>query len=577
MATEDYAITQTLEVFTDVDAGDTGAWGRLLSTNPKLPRSIDLISNEIVIGRAPSCDVSFDDKRISAKHCKIVRLVDERKGTGSKATQDVYLVEDLSTNGTFINKKKIGKGQKSVITTGAELALSLPTSTKDEGFLAFHFLECTRDEPGPAVDSSHIEAYYDIQKVLGTGNFASVNLAIKKSTGDRFAVKIIDKKKFFLEPNLRPEQLKDEVAILSSLKHPNIVQIVEVFETDEKMYLVMELVTGGELFDSIIEKGHFAENDARKCFAAILRAVSFLHQRGIAHRDLKPENILLAKKEDVTSVKISDFGLARIFGDNEAMKTMCGTPQYLAPEVLASQKTQSTYSKAIDCWSLGVILYILLCGCFPFFERKGRSMYTAIQKGEFSFPENLWKDMSTDSQDLIRNLLTVDPKKRFTAEQALQHRWVASVLSDTPSLKSLPSVAGLRDLFGSKFKAAAKAVMATSRISRGMSKRSLASGDTAVTTPITTIDTMRSGSGVTPMELTLQPQTTVAPMDVDVPRSTSVAAAGPADSESNADVPTKRRKRKSDGDAVGTVVDTQPKKAKSTVVRQTRARKRRDD
>jgi len=219
--------------------------------------------------------------------------------------------------------------------------------------------------------------------------------------------------------------LMDEVNILKTLKHPNIIGIHEVFETDTTLYLVLELVTGGELFDKIVGEGSFPEEKTRHYFKQMLDATAYLHGQGIAHRDLKPENILMKDKtSDI--LKVSDFGLSRCVGEAHFMKTICGTPQYVAPEILTASSTGG-YGVACDIWSLGVILYIMLVGHSPWDEDKPKSIFVQIKEGDFEFDPEEWDPISQSVKDLIKRLLTVDPEKRMTVTEALVDPWVTFV------------------------------------------------------------------------------------------------------------------------------------------------------
>jgi len=269
-----------------------------------------------------------------------------------------------------------------------------------------------------------IEEIYDVKDDLGKGAFSVVKLAISKKTGEKVAVKIIDKKAASTEQD--EKRLKTEVEILKKVKHPNVVCLKDMFETSEKLCLVMELVTGGELFDKIVEKGQYSERDASVIVQKILSAVEYLHSINIAHRDLKPENLLLKAGND-TEVMLSDFGLSKIVGAESMMETACGTPYYVAPEVLMS----TGYDKEVDLWSVGVITYLLLCGFPPFYGESLPEVFEQIMKAEFDFPDPYWTDISKDAKDLINKLLVVDSKARLTASQALKHPWVEKGGPDT--------------------------------------------------------------------------------------------------------------------------------------------------
>jgi len=213
--------------------------------------------------------------------------------------------------------------------------------------------------------------------------------------------------------------LKTEVEILKKVNHPNIVGLKDMFESDTELCLVMELVTGGELFDKIVEKGQYTEKEASIIVKKLLQAVEYLHNNNIAHRDLKPENLLLKSVND-TEVMLSDFGLSKIVGQESMMETACGTPYYVAPEVLNA----SGYDKEVDLWSVGVITYLLLCGFPPFYGDTLPAVFEQIMKAEFDFPDPYWTDISVEAKDLIKKLLVVDSKHRLTATQALKHTWI---------------------------------------------------------------------------------------------------------------------------------------------------------
>lgn len=222
---------------------------------------------------------------------------------------------------------------------------------------------------------------------------------------------------------------------MCSLNHENILYLKEYFEEQNKVFLIMELLTGGELFDAVIKRGSYNEAEARTCFRQLLCGIEHMHSRGVCHRDLKLENLLLKTVGDLTVVKIADFGLAkRAVG--EAMHTICGTPQYVAPEVIQGLK-DTEYGPVVDMWAAGIVLFILLGGYPPFYSESEPELFKQIRKGHFSFNDPAWDGISFSAKDLISKLLVLDPLKRLTASQALQHRWLmepgpgAPVLSGT--------------------------------------------------------------------------------------------------------------------------------------------------
>ncbi|KAG5835750.1 hypothetical protein ANANG_G00247330 [Anguilla anguilla] len=265
--------------------------------------------------------------------------------------------------------------------------------------------------------TSDIKEIYDFKEVLGTGAFSEVVLAEEKRTQRLVAIKCIPKKALEGKEN----SIENEIAVLHKMKHANIVSLEDIFESKSHLYLVMQLVSGGELFDRIVEKGFYTEKDASKLIQQILDAVKYLHDMGIVHRDLKPENLLYYSMDEDSKIMISDFGLSKIEGSGSVMSTACGTPGYVAPEVLA----QKPYSKAVDCWSIGVIAYILLCGYPPFYDENDAKLFEQILKAEYEFDSPYWDDISDSAKDFIVHLMEKDPRKRYTCEQALQHPWIA--------------------------------------------------------------------------------------------------------------------------------------------------------
>jgi len=266
---------------------------------------------------------------------------------------------------------------------------------------------------------------YELGKVLGTGAFSEVKIAINRQTKEKFAVKIIDKSKCKGKENM----IDTEISILSKVHHENIVRLYDLYQIDNKIYLIMELVTGGELFDDIVRRGKYTESDAAKIVQKILLAIDYLHGMGIAHRDLKPENLLLSDKSKNGKVMISDFGLSKIFNDEEVMKTACGTPGYVAPEVLKRQG----YGKEVDLWSIGVITYILLCGYPPFYDQNNVELYKQILACRYEFEKPWWDNISEDAKGFIRKLLVLDPAKRYTAKQAVNHPFIVNNCGPPPA------------------------------------------------------------------------------------------------------------------------------------------------
>lgn len=268
--------------------------------------------------------------------------------------------------------------------------------------------------------SADVEKHYDIGRVIGDGNFAIVKECKHRETRQAYAMKIIDKSQLKGKEDI----VDSEILIIQSLSHPNIVKLHEVYETEAEIYLIMEYVQGGDLFDAIIESVKFPEPDAAVMITDLCKALVHMHDKKIVHRDLKPENLLVQRNEDKsTTLKLADFGLAKHVV--RPIFTVCGTPTYVAPEILS----EKGYGLEVDMWAAGVILYILLCGFPPFRspERDQDELFNIIQLGQFEFLSPYWDNISDAAKDLVRNLLVVDPKKRYTAHQVLQHPWIGMV------------------------------------------------------------------------------------------------------------------------------------------------------
>ena len=260
--------------------------------------------------------------------------------------------------------------------------------------------------------TSNITKEYTFGKVIGTGSYGQVRLAVHRLTKQVRAVKIIQKAKVNINA------LLNEINILSKLSHPNIMQIFEVFDDNTNVYIVSEYCKGGELFDIISKKGSFTEKDACVIMKQLMSAICYSHQNNIVHRDLKPENILMDNDTDDLTIKLIDWGCAQTIKSAKQSKQADGTAYYIAPEVLKGE-----YNEKCDIWACGVIFYILLCGYPPFNGETDDEIYEAVLSGKFQFPEEDWDQVSQDAKDLIKKMLTKDPKKRISALYSMQDVW----------------------------------------------------------------------------------------------------------------------------------------------------------
>ncbi|XP_067592806.1 serine/threonine-protein kinase DCLK2 isoform X3 [Pseudorca crassidens] len=278
-------------------------------------------------------------------------------------------------------------------------------------------------------ESSPLLEKYKIGKVIGDGNFAVVKECMDRSTGKEFALKIIDKAKCCGKEHL----IENEVSILRRVKHPNIIMLVEEMETATELFLVMELVKGGDLFDAITSSTKYTERDGSAMVYNLANALRYLHALSIVHRDIKPENLLVCEYPDGTkSLKLGDFGLATVV--EGPLYTVCGTPTYVAPEIIA----ETGYGLKVDIWAAGVITYILLCGFPPFRSENNlqEDLFDQILAGKLEFPAPYWDNITDSAKELISQMLQVNVEARCTAGQILSHPWVSDDASQENNMQA---------------------------------------------------------------------------------------------------------------------------------------------
>ena len=368
-----------------------------------------------LLGRHPECDMRLDFGTISNRHCLIFN---ENKPNGTMA-----VIEDLSSNGTFVNEALLGRNKRRDLEDGDEIALV------DNARFIFRY-------PKSRVTSA-FHSQYRILQQLGKGHFATVYLCVERASGNKYAVKKFERRMGDSQRS-QTEGLQQEIAVLMSVSHPNMLCLKDNFEESDGVYLVLELAAEGELFNWIVSKQKLSEAETRKVFIQLFQGVKYLHERNIVHRDIKPENILLTDK--ALSVKLADFGLAKIIGEESFTTTLCGTPSYVAPEILENTKHRR-YTRAVDVWSLGVVLYICLCGFPPFSDElytpeRPYTLAQQIKMGHFDYPSPYWDSVGDPALDLIDRMLTVDVEKRITIDECLEHPWTRDLtLADLqPSL-----------------------------------------------------------------------------------------------------------------------------------------------
>uniref|UniRef100_A0A674MGC1 Serine/threonine-protein kinase DCLK2 n=1 Tax=Takifugu rubripes TaxID=31033 RepID=A0A674MGC1_TAKRU len=307
---------------------------------------------------------------------------------------------------------------------GVFLCVQIPPhhNSSSNGSLDNHQEEST-NQLSPEVNgniyqpASAILDRYKVGNVIGDGNFAVVRACVERSTGKEFALKIIDKVKCAGKEHL----IENEVAVLRKVKHPNIIMLMEEVDTSSELYLVMELIKGGDLFDAITSSARYTEKDASVMVSNLAAALRYLHGISIVHRDVKPENLLVFEYPDGTkSLKLGDFGLATVV--EGPLFTVCGTPTYVAPEIIA----EAGYGLKVDIWAAGIITYILLCGFPPFRSESNQQedLFDQILRGQVDFPSPYWDNVTDSAKELIGKMLQVNVEARHTAQDVLSHPWV---------------------------------------------------------------------------------------------------------------------------------------------------------
>lgn len=388
----------------------------------------------IIIGRSSSCDIRIAGSDVSSKHCQL---------TISVSNDQEYLhIKDLSSNGVYVNDEKLGKGSKVLLRSGDKI-----TFAKTGGTYIIRYIIDLKDSAAPPTKAFFDDYILGVQ--LGSGHYAVVKEARSRANGDVVAVKIFHPNKKGYDKT-EDAKLQQEMNLLLSINHPNIVKFIARYvepinEYAVNTYLVLEKMNSGELFQRIVTKSKLRQDESQAFFKQILSGLTYLHDNDIIHRDIKPENILLditpnspdkvgqtgpwdANEYDI-KVKIADFGLAKFIGEMKFTNTLCGTPAYVAPEILNDTRN---YSTKVDIWLAGVLLYVCLCGFPPFSDELAPpSMREQILTGKFAFYTPYWDDIHDSALDLISRMLVVDANQRYDANQTVQHFWFSDQNTDS--------------------------------------------------------------------------------------------------------------------------------------------------
>ncbi|KAJ2633023.1 hypothetical protein H4R22_000796 [Coemansia sp. RSA 1290] len=386
-----------------------------------------LLNGGYTLGRLNDCDIVVDREYVSGKHCCFYMEAD------ADFNSPVLYILDTSTNGTFVNDRIIGRGSRTILVNNDRLGFqraidALPSDIALEYTIEFNSADLpVANHIGISTDVLHA---YDVKHEIGSGNFARVWLTIRKQTGAVCACKVINKKKHLFSSGLT-KVFEREISIMKQLRHENIVPLHDLFIDKDRIHIFMEYLEGGDLLTYMANNGAFSEVTCRPIFKQLCSAVRYLHSNGITHRDIKLDNILIKGISNgaITTVKIADFGLARAVGDGDLMRTICGTPSYLAPEIACRTSSATPYGKGVDIWALGVVLYALHTNSFPlskhcFANGAGSSSLEAYVKASKLSVENpLYAALSANLKTLLAGMLDLLPEQRLTIDEVIHHSW----------------------------------------------------------------------------------------------------------------------------------------------------------
>ncbi|XP_055642459.1 ovarian-specific serine/threonine-protein kinase Lok isoform X2 [Toxorhynchites rutilus septentrionalis] len=433
--------TQQSGVWTQVDSQpvEKPIWGRLYAKNLKI-KSLDLCNDVFKVGRDDDNDLSLNKdhlptkvvSRISKVHFLIVKDLQDQKNP-------VYIIDE-SRNGTFVNGNLVGPHNKMILKNDDVIALSHPQ------YKSLVYKDLTPNEAGTLPTEIH-ETYY-VSKKLGKGAYGEVHLVYDAKTCKAYAMKAVAKNQLaeWSKKNLLsdPKRVMNEVNIMKSLDHPCVIKMHDIVNKPESVFMILEFMKGGDLLSRIINHKYLSEEASKLFFLQMCHAVKYLHTKGITHRDLKPDNILLEDDRPETLLKVSDFGLSKFVNKGSILRTLCGTPQYVAPEILIKSGCGS-YTPKVDIWSLGVVLFTMLSGSLPFSDEYGTPATEQIKRAKFTFRHHVWKSVSGTAKKLIYDMLTADPNSRPSIDKILSSTW----LRDAETIKKAEKLMNMK-LIGTK-------------------------------------------------------------------------------------------------------------------------------
>ncbi|KAJ8959051.1 hypothetical protein NQ318_022306 [Aromia moschata] len=390
-------------------------WGRLISCLTQLD-SVDLVEPTLKLGRSDECDIVIYKSKFLPNQ---LFFVSKEHFLISRDPDDPYIsyITDLSKNGTYLNGTLIGKNLRVVLQNNDSIAIG-------EKLKVYIFKSMTY-----SVNENYLplclRMRYEPSRLLGKGGCGEVRLAYEKFTCKKYAIKKISKGRNTpsqIHNVNHPTRIHTEISILQKLSHPLVVNMREIVETEEEVFIVLEYVKGGELTNKISPLNPLTEASTKFLFYQMVLAVHYLHSNGITHRDLKPGNVLLATNNTQSLIKVTDFGLSKVTEDYDTMRTVCGTWHYIAPEVLNPGITE--YDNQVDVWSLGVILFYMLSNELPFQSADKSTLGKLIVTGTYKMQGQVWAEVSEAARDLVKRMLVVNPHKRITVTEILNHPWI---------------------------------------------------------------------------------------------------------------------------------------------------------
>ncbi|XP_053672390.1 ovarian-specific serine/threonine-protein kinase Lok [Anopheles nili] len=396
----------------------------------------ELCHSEFKVGRDIACDLILDESNVHGLQLyRVSKLHFTIKKDLEDLTSPTYLY-DHSRNGTYVNKRLIGTNKCAILKNGDTIALV------GETFRAFVYYDL-RYRVSMEIKEQELLDRYHIGRKLGSGACGTVYLLHDYINCHPYAMKHVAKDP--LNERSRPQFLNDpqrvmnEVNIMKSLNHPCVIKMHDIVDKPDSIYMVLEYMKGGDLLTRIISNKYLPEKTAKLYFLQMCHAVKYLHEKGITHRDLKPDNILLEDDNELTLLKVSDFGLSKFVRKNSVMRTICGTPQYVAPEVLQTGG-RGAYTQKVDIWSLGVVLFTMLSGTLPFSDDYGSPAVEQIKRGSFNWRHPVWRQVTPAAKKMLSVILRLSPSARPTIDELLQSSWLCDpqVVRQAERLMKIP-------------------------------------------------------------------------------------------------------------------------------------------